>query len=169
MDLRLKMGMGSNGRVRPSHFSYEPQQWGFLFVCFLLRHPLKATSALCNQRRARSPCGSSECIHMVRCLLPGGHSSEPTNSAVTSVLMAAPRLVSQLQLDVMRQCFTSAWHPAQDTAFFFASSWRVFQHCDVNWCKQASEPKPARGFGGAIHADELLVLFRSRRRFHSVV
>lgn len=54
---------------------------------------------------------------MVRCLLPGGHSSEPVNSVVTSVLVAAPRLVSQLGLDVT-QCFTSAWHPARDTAFF---------------------------------------------------
>lgn len=52
---------------------------------------------------------------MVRCLLPSRHQSEPVNSVVTSVLVAAPRLVSQLGLDVM-QCLTSAWHPARVTA-----------------------------------------------------
>lgn len=137
----------------------------FCLFVFSFGTPAKTTSALCNQRCARGPCANSEGVYTVRCLLPGRHSSEPVNSVVTSVLVAAPRLVSQLGLDVT-QCFTSAWHPARDTAFF-TSSWRIFQHCNVNRRKQASEPNPAHGFGGAIHADELPVLFRSSRRLHN--
>lgn len=86
------------------------------FVCFLLLGLTNAMSAPCNQCHARGSGAKSEHVYMVWCLLPGKHSSEPVNSIVTSVLVAAPRLVSQLGLDVM-QCLVSAWHPALGTAF----------------------------------------------------
>lgn len=53
--LGLKREMGSHGRVHFSQFFYKTQQWGFLFVCSLLRYPKEAMSALGNRSGARGP------------------------------------------------------------------------------------------------------------------
>lgn len=54
MALGLKTGVGVNGRVHFFLLFLQTSAMFCLFV-FLLWHPAKAMSALCNQRRTRAP------------------------------------------------------------------------------------------------------------------
>lgn len=163
MALGLEREMGNHGRVSFSQFVYKTQQQGFLFVCSLPWYPMKAMSALGDRRSLRQLWahwyGVVPFPQQTVIWAPKQHSHTSTGAWGPTGEPAGVRW------DVGSHTCTASSSGHSSSSL----SWRVFQHCAVNWCEQVSEPTTAHGFGNAIHPDELAGLFRSWRRLHSAM
>lgn len=167
MALGLEREMGSHGRVSFSQKRETPTKLSNVDFCLLVLS-LGTSWRLCLLWVTGGPWGSSEHADVVWCLLPRRQRS-----------LLSPWTAQSHQhwgLELTGEPAGLRWDAGSYTCTASSSghgslswSWRIFQHCAVNWCKQTSDLTPACGFAGAIHPDELPVLFRSWRRLHSAI